>query len=341
MKASFTSKLKRSVGNYGWRGAASRATQDLFAGIESTLRRWRDHHGSFHLQGDPKGLDVGIVILAGYKPSLWPLTLARIRKYAPPYAEVCVTTAGKHMPKLAELCKAYGWTYLTTSANKTGLALNKVIDAHPAATRWFKLDEDVFVARGFFDDLIKGYDALADQGLHRPGFCAPMLNVNGVSYAGFLEKIEATHAYRDTFGEIRQASDGVHAHYDPKAAEWLWRRSLPFDDVAARVSGSGTTPLEHARMIGTRFSIGAIYFERDFWQAFGGFTSAWRQGVLGVDETGICAACMLASRPMFYLTNVFAGHFSFYPQERAMMALLPEFAAIDPASFGRDAWSDA
>jgi hypothetical protein len=40
---------------------------------------------------------------------------------------------------------------------------------------------------------------------------------------------------------------------------------------------------------------------------------------------------------MFYLTNVLAGHFSFYPQERAMMNLLPEFALLDPLTFGNEA----
>jgi hypothetical protein len=336
-RETFTSKLRRSIATYGWVGSLSRATREVIEAIARVLRERRDHHGGYCLEGEPKGLDVGVVVLAGYKPSLWPLTLARIRKFVPPYAEVCITTAGKHVPELAALCKANGWTYLTTSANKTGLALNKVIDAHPGATRWFKLDEDIFVAEGFFDDLIQGYEALVQQGSYRPGFCAPMLNVNGVSYVGFLERIDAADAYKAVFGDLRQASDGVHAHYDPKAAEWLWRRTLPLDEVAARMNSDNPDPLAHARLIGTRFSIGAIFFEREFWKAFGGFTSTWRQGILGVDETGICTACMLASRPMYYMTNVLAGHFSFYPQERAMMDLLPEFAKIDPASFGAEA----
>jgi hypothetical protein len=334
---SFISKLRRSVKIYGWSGAVSRASHEATESLGAALRRWRDHHGGSVLHGEPKGLDVGVVILAGYKPALWPLTLARVRAFVPPYAEVCVATAGKHVPELAALCKAYGWTYLTTSANKTGLALNKAIDAHPSATRWFKLDEDIFLANGFFDDLIQGYDALMRQGSYRPGFCSPMLNVNGVSYTGFLDRIDASNEYIEAFGELRQAAGGVHAHYDPMAAEWLWRRTLPLDEVAEQIRSGTASRAENARLIGSRFSIGAIFFERAFWQEIGGFPSAWRQGILGVDETGLCAACVLECRPMFYLPNVLAGHFSFYPQERAMMELLPEFAAIDPATFGAEA----
>ncbi|HVI55387.1 MAG TPA: hypothetical protein VM621_10075 [Luteibacter sp.] len=336
-RTKLTSKLRRSVATYGLAGSLSRAAREFIEAMAKFLRDWRDHHGTYRLEGEPKGLDVGVVVLAGYKPSLWPLTLARIRKFVPSCAEVCVTTAGKRVPELAELCKANGWTYLTTSANKTGLALNKVIDTHPSATRWFKLDEDVFVAAGFFDGLMQGYEAIVNQGSYRPGFCAPMLNVNGISYAGFLERIDAADDYKAIFGDLRQACDGIPAHYDPRAAEWLWRRTLPLDEVAARMTSGIAEPLAHARLIGTRFSIGAILFEREFWKAFGGFTSTWRQGILGVDETGICTACMLASRPMYYMTNILAGHFSFYPQERAMMDLLPEFAKIDPASFGTEA----
>ncbi|MDQ7997143.1 MAG: hypothetical protein AAGC76_14990 [Luteibacter sp.] len=331
---SFASRLKRSLSTYGMAGAIVRAVWDVLSPYEATLRRWRDHRGATRLHGEPKGRDIGIAVLAGYKPALWPLTLARIRRFAPANAEVCVTTAGKHVPELAALCEQNGWTYLTTAANKTGLALNKVIEAHPAATRWFKLDEDIFVAEGFFEDMIAGYDALMREGSYRPGYCSPMLNVNGISYAGFLERLDATTAYHEAFGELRQAAGAVHAHYDPKAAEWLWRQTLPLDEVAQRIRGGSGGALQHARLIGTRFSIGAIYFERNFWEEIGGFSSTWRQGILGVDETGLCEGCMLTSRPMFYLTNVLAGHFSFYPQEKAMMALIPEFATIDPATFG-------
>jgi hypothetical protein len=326
---SSVARLIRSIRKYGWSGFAKRAAIEIWNGVGTSCRRWRDHHGKSNLEGKPKGAGVGIFILAGYKPSLWPLTLERIRRYAPSTADICVVTAGKRVPEIGTLCAKNGWTYLSTSLNKTGLALNKAIEAHPHASRLFKLDEDVFVAEGFFKDLADGYDSLRYRGSYEPGFCAPMLNVNGISYAGFLEYLDAKDAYFQEFGEIRVACDGVRAHHDPKAAEWLWLRSLPFDSVAAKIRQKPATET----LIGSRFSIGAIYFERSFWRQIGGFASTWRQGILGIDESSLCTACVLASRPMFYLNNVFAGHFSFYPQERSMLDLIPRLASIDPTTF--------
>lgn len=326
-------RLVNSIRKYGLHGFIQRALAAAWTKGVASCRHWRDHRGAFIHLGTPTGADVAIFVLAGYKPALWPLTLERVRRYAPKNADVCITTAGKHLPELAALCAKNRWTYLTTSENKTGLVLNKAIEAHPKASRLFKLDEDIFIAEGFFDDLMKGYDALCETGSYKPGFCAPMLNVNGISYAGFLEHLDATDAYRREFSEARQACDGVHAHYDPKAAEWLWLHSLPFDQVAANIRARADHHPSCARLIGSRFSIGAIYFERTFWQQIGGFASSWRQGILGVDESNLCTACVLASRPMFYLSHVFAGHFSFYPQERAMLDLMPRLASIDPVTF--------
>lgn len=333
-KASLWSRTWTSLRKRGLLGVADRIGVDGIASVRRRLVAFRDHRGSFQLEGNPRNSDVAIFVLAGYKQALWPLTLERLRKYAPYDADVCITTAGKRVPALADLCRQNGWTYLTTKDNKTGLVLNKAIAAHPQATQCFKLDEDIFISNGFFDEMIAGYAALVAEGIHNPGFCSPMINVNGVSYLSFLDGIGRRDAYRSLFGELRQAASGVRAHHDPEAAKWLWRHSLPLDAVAERIrTTSYAAPVESAKLIGSRFSIGAIYFERDFWASIGGFGSSWRQGILGVDESTLCAACIERSRPMFYLENVFAGHFSFYPQESAMMDALPEFEKLDPQTF--------
>ncbi|MCW0202496.1 MAG: hypothetical protein OJI74_11545 [Rhodanobacter thiooxydans] len=326
-------RLSASLKKRGLSGLLVHALMDLAKPLQSFLIRMRDHTGSARTVGEPIVSESLIVILAGYKPRLWPLTLRRIAKYAPRSAAVCVVTAGKFDRDLEKFCGERGWCYMSVSKNKTGLALNKAVALHPAAKWIYKIDEDVFIADGFFDDLRAGYEYIQSEGLHNPGFCAPLLNVNGISYLTFLERIGATEDYHERFGEIRVSCSGVHAHYDPEAASWLWRRSLPFDPLARRFRQFEPSLVPDPIMIGSRFSIGAILLQRDFLDAIGGFRSTWREGILGVDESALCVACVEQSRPMFYLRNVFAGHFSFFPQERGMMEAWPELEQLDPIAF--------
>jgi hypothetical protein len=304
---------------------------DCLRSLNRRASHLRDHGGTRYITGSPGTSSTLVTVLAGYKDILWPLTLDRLHRNVPAGIDVCIVTPGKRVPALEAVCQTRGWTYLWTAQNKTGLALNHAITAHPKAERIFKLDEDIFIANGFFDDMEAGYNALLATGTNRPGFCSPTLNVNGISYLEFLDTLGLREAFHREFGEVRQACSQVPIHYDPKAAEWVWRRTLPFDNIATqfrhRCDGA-------ARLIGTRFSIGAIYFERSFWQEIDGFAAPWTEGLLGTDETVLCAECVERSRPMFYLNNVFAGHFSFGPQESGMLALMDEWRDMDPATFG-------
>lgn len=323
-----------SIRKHGFLGFLIQAATDVRTLVLHKTARIRDHGGKFELIGSPRDSKFLIVILAGYKPNLWPLTLARIKRLAPANADICIATAGKHSPDVAEWCRNHDCSYLWTRKNKTGLALNKAIDAHPKARWIFKIDEDIFVPENFFEDMLSGYQSVISEGVHTPGFCAPTLNINGVSYLNFLRVTQKTEAYLQAFGELRSACDGVHIHFDPNAATWIWRNTLPFDEVAAKFAAThaadSPVPVE---IIGTRFSIGAILLERNFLDEIGGFRCSWRQGMLGVDEQALCIACVDKSRVMLYFTHILAGHFSFYPQEKAMRAQLPHFATMDPVTF--------
>jgi len=302
---------------------------DILSAIGGRLAWIRDNSSSVHLIGSVRDSDSLIVILAGYKPVIWPLVLRRIARYAPKDAAVCVVTVGKSEAKLAAFCTEQGWCYLSVAKNKTGLALNKAVALHPGARWVYKLDEDIFISAGFFEGLREGYERILKEGMYKPGFCSPTLNLNGVSYRHFLDVTGSTNEYLKKFGELAVACDGVKAHYDPDAAVWLWQRTLPLDQVAKTFSAQSGYFLS-----GTKFSIGAILLERDFLDSIGGFRSTWRQRMLGIDESFLCAACVERSRPMIVLKDVLAGHFSFYTQEKAMLAALPALAAEDPACFG-------
>lgn len=325
-------RMAASFKKRGLTGFMSHIFLDIFSAIGSRLAWIRDHSSAAHLTGTIRDSESLIVILAGYKPVIWPLVLRRIAKYAPTDAAICVVTAGKSEAKLAEFCARQGWCYLRVAKNKTGLALNKAIALHPKARWIYKLDEDIFISAGFFEGLRQGYERILKEGVHNPGFCSPTLNLNGVSYRHFLEATSHTEAYLKKFGELAVACDGVKVHYDPDAAVWLWQHSLPLDRVAASFHKQ-----QGYFLSGTKFSIGAILLERTFLESVGGFRSTWRQRMLGIDESFLCAACVEKSRPMIVLKDVLAGHFSFYTQEKTMLAALPSLAAQDPDCFGSDA----
>jgi len=296
------------------------------------LVRRRNLTGSSYFVDRSTGSHSVVVILAGYKPYLWDMTLARLERFVVPGLDVCLVSPALRSEALEALAERRGWSYLSTRANYVSLAQNLAIARHPGARWVYKLDEDIVIGEGFFDRLLAAYERVAAEGHYRPGFCAPVLNVNGFSYLRFLQTMGLEDAYRERFGRLRLSTGEIPATDDGEAALWLWRHSLPFDEVAARFAAQppGYSTVPH------RFSIGAILFEREFWDAFGGLLVRPPAGALGVDETSICRKCVDMSRAMVVAHDVFAGHFSFGAQEAFMreyvQELRPQVALRPPAA---------
>lgn len=260
------------------------------------------------------GSDRLLVVLAGHKPLLWPLTLERFRRALPDGVDACLVTPGVDRPELDAWARDAGWSYLTTGKGHVSVAQNLALRAHPRARWIYKLDEDIFVADGYFEALAAGYARVQAEADFAVGFCSPLLNVNGFSYKDFLEVVGATDAYRERFGALRRASDGIPAQQDGDAAVFLWERSIPVDAVAAQVAAR---PFGYS-IVPHRFSIGALLFERDLWEGMRGFRRLERAPGLGEDEQHVCVECLSRSRIMAVLDDVYAGHFAFGPQMPAM-----------------------
>ena len=282
-------------------------------------QRRLDHHGRHSFEDRSKGADQLLLVVAGHKDYLWPYTLGRLEQHVPEGIDVCIVSPGVAPAELGEIASRRGWSWLSTTKNALSLAQNLAIEAHPGARYIHKLDEDVLIGEGYFERMLDGYRRVVADGRFSPGFAAPLLNVNGFSYRLFLEAEGLEEAYLERFGELRQACVGIRAHFDPEAARWLWERSLPFDETVRRFAGrpSGYTAVPH------RFSIGAFVMERDLWELIGGFIVHARGG-LGHEERQLCQECTDHSRVPVVLHDVFAGHFSFGPQEAGMRAMLPE-----------------
>jgi hypothetical protein len=134
--------------------------------IRDTWTRWLNFSGSYKFIDRSKGSQRLIIIIAGYKDFLYPLTLKRIAKFAPSDVDVCVVSSGLYSASLAELAESYGWSYLYTKANKVSLVQNLAISVHPQAEWIYKLDEDVFISEGFFDSLLESYLRIQEEGLY-------------------------------------------------------------------------------------------------------------------------------------------------------------------------------
>ncbi len=317
MLVALVKRIQKALNKRDW---PLRIISSIAHDLKEKRIKWLNFSGSYTFIDRSKGSQRLLIILAGYKSFLWPFTLERIAKFAPSDIDVCILSSGLYSAPLAELAERQGWSYLYTKANKVSLVQNLAIAAHKEAKWIYKLDEDIFISEGFFEDLLEGYLRIKEEGLYNPGFCAPVLNVNGYSYINFLKTINADEEYRNKFGELKRAVNGIKAHSDGEAAKWLWQKSLPFDEVASHMRSQ---PFNYSAAP-HQFSIGAILFEREFWEEVGGLRTSLHEGVLGIDEENLCQDCMKFSRPILVVHNLFAGHFSFGPQEPAMRQYLPE-----------------
>ena len=291
-------------------------------GAVARLQRHMNFAGDHEFTDRRRGSETLVLVLAGYKPHLWPYTLTRLERQARGDVDVCIVSSGMPSEELDRLAERNGWSRLVTERNAVALAQNLAILRHPDARFIHKLDEDILLADGYFAAMAEGYARVERDGRYSPGFCAPVLNVNGFGYRLFLETLGLAGEYAERFGELRQAGEGNLAHTDGEAALWLWQRTVPFDATARRFAEApfGYSAVPH------RFSIGAILFERDLWEQIGGLVVMPWSG-LGHDEKFLCKECTDRSRVAIVLHDVFAGHFSFGPQDAVMRAALPELEA--------------
>jgi len=279
-------------------------------------------HDRFIFDDRRSGARVLVCMLAGYKPDLWPFVMPRFRAGLPE-ADVCIVSPGVRRDALADLCRAEGWSYLSTATNDVALAQNVCYRLHDAAEMIVKLDEDMFLLPDTIAAVLAEHRAIKAEGAVDPGFVAPMIPLNGFCYRHLLDMLGLLGEYEAAFGRARLATSGLAVHTDPAAARWVWERSAPLAVTAARLQALGTRRL----FCPIQFSIGLIAFERRFWELIGYFAVNRQRliagmSTLGGDEAYICARALEMSRPAVVTTAAVAGHFSFGPQYAGLKGLL-------------------
>lgn len=258
------------------------------------------------------------IILAGYKEFLYDDVFSRIKKYSPIDMDVCVVSSGLFSDTLARICNENHWSYLSIKENNVSLAQNVAINLHPKARYIYKLDEDVFITEGYFENLLDSYNR-AKKSDYNPGVMAPMLLVNGFSSLLILEKAGIRTEFEKRFGRIKHAAgpDSI-IEKDSSAARFLWGEEKvvpPIDELNRIVQNQEKKEIACP----IRFSIGAILFERELWENMGYFDVKRNDPhMMGKDEKKICNYCMINSIPIMVSENIVVGHFSFGKQTEGM-----------------------
>jgi hypothetical protein len=293
-------------------------------GVVDSFRRRAGHRlrfgGRYSFDDRSRGSDTLVLILAGFKEYLWPYSLGRLAELIPAEADVCLLSAGVQPPELAETAKRNRWSYLTTQTRRISTVQNIAIREHPQADWIYKVDEDVLVTDRCFERLHTGYLAVEDEGEFRVGFTAPVLNVNGFSYVPFLDALGLKEEYASEFGGIPRACTGIPIQREGPPAAWIWRHSLPVDEVARRFTEQ---PFSYS-IIPHRFSTGMVLFRREFWELMEGIRAPLTPPGAGIDEAYLCSQCVDRSRVMVLVHNAYAGHYAFGRQEATMRAMLDE-----------------
>lgn len=278
---------------------------------------------SGHFEDRSSGEEILCIVLAGYKEYLYDNVFQRLKMFSMPNMDICIISSGKTSNTLSEYCKNNNWSYLSTKQNNVSLVQNVAIKLHPRAKYIFKLDEDIFITDRYFEKMMDAYKH-SGESYYQTGFLAPIIPLNGFSHYLVLDKLKLIDEYERRFERpIIMAGNQRMIQSNPDVAKFFWGEGdrIPPLDVLNELFAKD--PKEEL-LCPIRFSIGAILFERSFWESMGYFNVDLSGNAMGMDETQICEYCMRVSRPIVISKNVVVGHFSFGPQTNEMIKYYKE-----------------
>jgi len=282
--------------------------------ISEKRERYRNRFtGEYSFDDRRKNHKKLLIVLSGYKPLLWDIVFDRFVEYIPDDMDVCLVLSGVENDYLKELAELQGWSCLCTKENKLSLAQNIAIMLHDEAEMIYKIDEDIFIGKDYFERMESSYKTIMSNEICRMGFLSPILPVNIYSYIPFLRKMDLEKDFMERFGDEINKMGAWALHNTNEITSYLWDNCLPFDIVYDEIWGNKTT----ITFSPYRFSIGAILFHRNLWEDMFGF-DVGEEGEMGNDEVHICNHCMEQFLAIYIDTNILAGHFAYGAQTKAM-----------------------
>ena len=259
------------------------------------------------------------IILAGFQPFYWDAVFERVRENAKMFDEgidicVCVPKGETGADELRERCENEGWSYLKIHKDLLAQVQNVAISLHESAEWIFKIDEDILLSKDYFAKLKRAYTSFAQTSYMKVGFVAPLINVNAFGTFRFLNAVGAMGEYEHKFGKYDLMENWHEAaiHHSADVAEFIWERSIPFDQVSGLIAEENRGQIE---VCPHRFSIGAILIKREYWEKMSQF-EVRTEGSMGVEEAQICNFCMNDMHAIVVAKDVLAGHLGFYSQKK-------------------------
>lgn len=284
----------------------------------------------YKLEGEIQNKPKLCYILSGYKPYLWDDVFERIRLFQPRDMEVCVASSGKYCVELSDLCKKNGWVYLSTKLNHICVLSNIIMREFPKAEYIFKLDEDIYLPKGYFDDMIEAYDVIEKATPGSLGFICPALPLGAYEMHDFLIKKNCLEEYNERFGKHYVGGEVLNPAFRQRVGvdTFIWEKMGVFDDCADEYKQAGFCYEPCA----TRCGIAAILFRRKFWDGMGGLKKlrGIGSGDRG-DEGQITTYCALNFQMTYCVKHILVGHFAFGGSEPDVLKLKekhPEYFAL-------------
>lgn len=256
-------------------------------------------------------------VLAGYKEFLYDSIFNRIKYFIPNDIEVCILSSGKYSTKLSRIAKENDWSYLSTKKNNVALIQNVGVELFKNAKYIYKLDEDIFVTKNYFETLFKTLEDCQERGEYKVGFVAPTIPINGFGNMLILKRFSLIQTYEEKFERpIYAAGRDRMVESNPEVAKFFWGEGEFLPDIDTMNETVGKDKFEYIACP-IRFSIGAILFTRKFWSEMGMFDVVNGSG-MGSDEKQICSYCMTSSKAIIVSKNSIVGHLSFGKQNETM-----------------------
>lgn len=298
---------------------------------QTILNIWKKHHdkklkkieenkvsGKYKFINRSNNAEDLCIVLAGYKEFVWEDVFGRLKKYAPKNMDICIMSAGKFSEELDKLCEKNKWSYLSTEENKITLIQNITINLFENAKYIYKIDEDMFLTKGFFETLKNTYLKVENETRYKVGFVAPLIPINGHTYIKVLEKLNLLEDFDNKFGKaMYDATPGEKIIENPEIAKYLWGESKEELRDIDKLSEQFSKEEFNYSICAMRFSIGAMLFTKKTWEEMGKFDVTFGNN-LGLDEVQFCTYCMLYSKHMVIAHNNLVGHLGYGPQGKAM-----------------------
>lgn len=257
------------------------------------------------------------IVLAGYKEFFYPAFFGRLEKFMDVRLDVCIITSGLYSETISKICEKNKWSYLSTKENNVSLVQNVAISLHPNAKYIFKLDEDILITENYFEHMLIAY-SLAKKSEYDPGVIAPILPINAYGHLRVLEKLQLKKFYKENFESPRYiAGPSRMVESSANVAKFFWGEGEYIPSID-ELNDKFWRDKKEIRPCPIRFSIGAILFEREFWESMGYFSVNKDGTSLGADEVEICTYGCIYSKPVMVSENIVVGHLGFGPQNAQM-----------------------